>query len=760
MPRRTARPLQRLTRMMRIAYTWLGTTAVATALSLSGCGGSSSPPPGGTTPLGPGSPVAPASSAAETAERQAVNQALSEVKSLTPAAFAARYPVPAWAPLSYDPAAATNFDLIQASALKLNAAETQALKTKGFVITDRYHFPSFAYGYAAIYGEDLPVFVSADSIMYAVHRSYDDLLKAIETDALVPDMQALLAGMRSQLGSGALADLGGAAAADADLYLALAASLLEETGTAAPVAGAKAAEIAKLVGKARAAAGAESLALFGAQRLIDFSQFKPRGHYTDTPSLTRYFQAMMWLGRIDFRIIETQADGSQVFRRPQFMAAYGLLALLTPEARTRFSRIDRTIGAFVGESDNMTVSQFDALLTALGTTTPGAVSALTDQAIVSAVVTGDFGRQRISSHYMVNGLGQGTLPLSRTFLLLGQRYVLDSHVFSNVVYDRVQQGKVTRMMPDPLDAAFAALGNNQAAALLKPTLESYGYAPDLAAMRELADAHGSGYWNENLYNAWLFALRALSPDATTFDKLPSVAKTEAWGRRLLNTQLASWAELRHDTILYAKQSYTGGIACEFPDAFVDPYPAFYAAVASYAAKGQAVVAALDTTGAPTLAAAGTYFARLQQIMGMLQEMAEFQRDGVPFTDTHMQFINEAVQIQNVCGGGFVEKGWYKELFFGDPLEYKPTIADVHTQPTDEGGNEVGRILHVGTGMARLMVTSVETCQGPRAYAGLVSSYFERITEQWVRLDDEAWKQELAKTPPPAEVPWMDDLVAK
>ena len=32
------------------------------------------------------------------------------------------------------------------------------------------------------------------------------------------------------------------------------------------------------------------------------------------------------------------------------------------------------------------------------------------------------------------------------------------------------------------------------------------------------------------------------------ETLPQIAKTEAWGRRLLNTQLASWAELRHDTI--------------------------------------------------------------------------------------------------------------------------------------------------------------------------------------------------------------------
>ncbi len=72
-----------------------------------------------------------------------------------------------------------------------------------------------------------------------------------------------------------------------------------------------------------------------------------------------------------------------------------------------------------------------------------------------------------------------------------------------------------------------------------------------------------------------------------------MTKTEAWGRRLLSTQLASWAELRHDTLLYAKQSYTGGDTCEFPDAYVDPYPAFYARIAELAQHGVEIVGALD-----------------------------------------------------------------------------------------------------------------------------------------------------------------------
>jgi hypothetical protein len=450
-------------------------------------------------------------------------------------------------------------------------------------------------------------------------------------------------------------------------------------------------------------------------------------------------------------------DGSQVFRRRQFDSMLALSSLVTGPALASWKRIDSAIDAFVGESDNMKLEEVARLLNDLGVTSAAGTAALTDQAIAQVLLKSDYGRQRISSHIMISGLAEGTLPLSRTFLLLGQRYVLDSHVFSNVVYDRVNNGQDLRMMPDPLDVAFAALANNQAAKLLRPQLDSFRYTPALAAMRLLADDHGDPFWNENLYNVWLSALRALSAGGQAGPL--EVSRTEAWGRRIINTQLASWAELRHDTILYAKQSYTAGPVCEFPDALVEPNPPFFARLEVLAGAGGAVVRDLGLP-AGTAEATRNYFIRLGEVAGLLREMAEYQRDNKPFTQTHMQFINQTVKIQAVCGGGYAQ-GWYADLFF-DPssaIKFDPTIADVHTQPKDQGGNDVGRVLHVGTGPARLMVVTANTCQGPRAYAGLASSYFELITDNYKRLDDPTWAQQVRVLRPP-EVPWMSDLVAR
>jgi len=747
----------------RTLRTWL--IPALSSLILSGAACTLTPlDSGDTTPQGtviPGTALP----AEQQAELDDLLKQIEAAKDMTAQDFSEKYKVPFTSGISYDPAAAAGLPIIQSSPLALTQDELNVLKQNGFVISEAKRFPGFVYGYQSLYGQDLPLFVSADSILYAVHRSYDDILRAVEEASLISELTTMLGEMRSALSSGGASALGAQARADADVYLAVAQSLLTSK-VLAPVGGGDAALIADLVAKAQAHEGARQVTLFGVNRDMDFSQFKPRGHYTDSPELEKYFKAMMWLGRVDFRMLETQQDGSQVFQRRQVEGALALRDLMGDSTQSRWGRVDGAIQAFVGESDYMTLPELSSLLKDLGVTDVADLAKVADDKIAQAIIDGGYGTQRISSHIMVNGLGGATLPLSSSFALFGQRYVVDSHVFSNVVYDRVQGGKVKRMMPDPLDAAFAALGNNQAGQLLGPQLTQHSYSPDLHAMRLLVDAHPDSFWQGNLYNHWLTSLRELSPSADIADfkaaGLPEVAATEAWGRRLLNTQLASWAELRHDTILYAKQSYTGGATCEFPDAYVDPYPRFYQGIRELAAKGSDVANVLDLSAQPWLAdKIPAYFNKLQEVAARLGEMAEHQRTGTPFTPEQMDFINDAVVVQLGCGSPDGADGWYADLFFHNftSPDFDPTIADVHTQPTDEFGNPVGKVLHVGTGMARLMVMTVETCSGPRAYAGLVSSYFERITENYERLSDEPWADEIL-TKTPADVPWMTDIVVR
>jgi uncharacterized protein DUF3160 len=209
-----------------------------------------------------------------------------------------------------------------------------------------------------------------------------------------------------------------------------------------------------------------------------------------------------------------------------------------------------------------------------------------------------------------------------------------------------------------------------------------------------------------------------------------------------------------------KQSYSVGTTCAFPDALVEPNPAFFGKVAELAARGQAIAAALLPGPSGTPGSAASYFALLGTVATTLKGMAEDQAAGTPFSAEQMAFINEAVQIQLLCGGA-TATGWYPRLFFdaGNATDFHPTIADVHTAPTDEAGDPIGNVLHVGTGYARLMVVTANTCEGPKAYAGLASSYFEKVTENLQRLDDPTWATMLDATPP-ADAPWLSPLIAR
>jgi len=573
---------------------------------------------------------------------------------------------------------------------------------------------------------------------------------------LISDLQSLLQQMRTALAASSEATA--QARSDVDLYLAVPLALL--TGqTVAPVAGASSADINALVQAAVSASGIQTSTLFGVEREIDMSQFEPRGHYTDSTELGQYFRAMMWLGRIEFRLIETQSDGSQLFYRRQADAMLLLSDLLGPDGLALWNRIEGVIHTFVGDADNMTPAQVSSLMTDLGITSLADATRVDDTTMAQAIVTGGYGAQRIASQLMINGTASTTLPLNRSFLVFGQRYVVDSEVFSNLVYDRVGKGTIMRMMPNPLDIAYAALGNDDALALLGDELAKYPYAPDLEAMRTLVDEHGDDYWNSTLYTGWLGALRALSPSVggtpPVGSELPAVALTEGWGRRLVNTQLGSWSELRHDTILYAKQSYTTGVVCQFPDAYVDPYPELFRRLQQFAQEGSGLADLATAAGQSVFASSiSTYFDNLASATGMLADMAAQELTGTQFTQAQMDFINQTVRVQSMCGGAYAQ-GWYPKLFFaGNSTDYDPTIADVHTQYTDEAGNVVGRVLHVGAADPRLMIVTANTsCSGPSAYAGLAFSYHELVTENFQRLTDQDWKTMIATTPP-ADVPWL------
>ena len=114
-----------------------------------------------------------------------------------------------------------------------------------------------------VYAEDLPVFVSADSILDALHRSYDAILEDLEPAALIPQLTRLLGSMRARLADDH--SLSAEVAQDVDFHLTVAASLLMGQ-VQQPSTGIDPSEVEQFFSSANAATGTEDRMMFGVIR--------------------------------------------------------------------------------------------------------------------------------------------------------------------------------------------------------------------------------------------------------------------------------------------------------------------------------------------------------------------------------------------------------------------------------------------------------------------------------------------------------------
>ena len=698
---------------------------------------------------------------------EAYSEVLAASQSMTVEQFFAEH-TPAAMPeplkLSYEPTASTYFEAID-DALALTDAEKARIADNGFMVSERLTYPSF--GEALLYGvyeTDLPVLVTTDMILHALHSSYDDILKMLEREILLTTIDDVLAKAAGAIGA---MDVGGepdalAAIEDADFFVATARSLLAAKQVPAQLGADVDTEVAKFL-EYVAAEQMRSVEIFGTARKMDFSQFKPRGHYEGDQDLERYFRALMWLGRIDFRPLEQDPMTFQwVFSMRQLVASWILQqAVTTSGGMTGWDQANDLITLMVGPVDYIDFRGIQKMNETHGFTSASGVAAMSQEtrdALLEELLGGVYGEQQINSHWLeTDPMSSEPTPLPPSIAFLGQRFIVDSHVFANVVYDNIvfDGVKVQRVLPDPLDALFV-LGNDQVLPLLEPELDKFPYQGNLNALRFLVDYYEPEFWESNMYNLWLGAIRTLNAP-TTGDEFLEAMRTPAWRDRVVNTQLGSWAQLRHDTLLYAKQSYTGGVSCAHPDGFVEPYPAFYAALGTLAAVASETLVNVPFPNAWTKDWLSEFFANWSEKMAILGALATKELAGEPFDAEEIAFLKETIQGGMGCGEP-VYSGWYPKLFLygGDKAgEYKPTIADVHTNP-NTGPLPGPDVLHVATGRVNLMVLTAETCEGPEAYVGPVFSYYEIDLPEIRRLADSDWEAMLAV---PAEIPARPEWTA-
>jgi len=220
-------------------------------------------------------------------------------------------------------------------------------------------------------------------------------------------------------------------------------------------------------------------------------------------------------------------------------------------------------------------------------------------------------------------------------------------------------------------------------------------------------------------------------------------QTESWQDKGLNTALASWAELRHDTILYAKQSYTPQLTSAPPPpkplvGYIEPVPEFYARMLDLTKMTRA---GLSQLGALSQEENGRLL-RLEAVLDMSLSIAINELEGKELTDDDYDFIrNFGSSLENIIVGVETEG---KETTI---------VADVHTDT-----NLPAEVLEEGTGYIDLILVAYKVPDGRIIIgAGPTLSYYEFKQPINNRLTDEAWKQMLESSQIPPRPDWTSSF---
>lgn len=479
----------------------------------------------------------------------------------------------------------------------------------------------------------------------------------------------------------------------------------------------------------------------------DYTQYIPRGHYTKSEELQNYFQNMMWYGRMTFRLKSEDETRSAVLIT---------LALNQEENLKNWLKIYEPSSFLVGKSDDLSFFEYQEILKQVY----GNSINLKDLS-----KSEDTWQEFLSLARKLNPPQINSIPIFdenlqpdreaeiKGFRFMGQRYTLDADVFQRLIYREVKENQAgeRRLLPRGLDIP-AAMGSQEAVAILKD-LGDWDYAKypeNMSKMQSFIAGLDKPSWTQNLYWNWLYTLRtSLGHKAEGY---PSFMLNQAWDRKELNTFLGSWTELKHDTILYAKQVYAemgGGIGGEVDDrGYVEPNPELYGRLASLSCMtregldSRQLISDRDKES----------LERMETLALALKDISEKELTDTPRTEEEYDLIRSY--------GGQLEHFWLEALR-DENSDLPPKawenpaalIADVATAPPD-------LVLEEGTGYISEIYVVVPIDGSLRIARGGVYTYYEFSWPASDRLTDEKWRQMLQDQQAPEAPAWTRVFTAE
>ena len=618
------------------------------------------------------------------------------------------------------------------------------LGQNGFAIVPNNNMQLFHVYEANDYSQ-FPNFVTTDMYMQLFHMYFGFILREVEEKQFIPLLkeitQSMITDMKYVISNSSDSSIKKIAAYN-ETYYAIANTILTGKQFDVPVAyqGDYSVELKNING----AADAFSSYLDYTKVTFPYSLYKPRGHYTRTSELKQYFKAMMWLQTAPFCL-----DNDDHLKRALLSAS--VLAnspTFKKETLKKYDKIMRPINFLIGEPDNVSFLNLAQLIDQKGYTVNELM--LSPEILVEV-------RESIKVIADAQNKIKPKTEISCTDKInfIPQRYLSDNEVLQELV--DVKSEKTKRGYPKGLDimAAFGSLSAENI--LINELKEGEKWSDYPEKLSDLKSKMKSVDWNSTVYNKWIESLLNLQKTANNY---PYFMQNNQWRKKDLNASLASWAELKHDAILYAEQPMGaecggGGPPEPYTVGYVEPNIGYW----------NSVIELLDLTE-QVLNENQLMNSNINRISTQMKENAQFLLTASKKELTGEK-LNEAEYNQIEIIGSTFE--WITLDIVKDEDEYISgwsdvkgpdksiaVVADIYTA-NSSNNNDKG-ILHVAAGNVNDIYVIVEIEGYLYLTKGAVFGYHEFHIPLGNRLTDEEWQDMLEKNEAPPIPDWMKEII--
>ncbi|MBO4456653.1 MAG: DUF3160 domain-containing protein [Butyrivibrio sp.] len=563
----------------------------------------------------------------------------------------------------------------------------------------------------------IPHFVTVDSLMHTYHLYFAYLLKHTEKDYLDESLKKLSKDMVdvafSQYSALKGTEWEKAALRNIEFFGVGSELLNEKVTTNLPDSEAKNTILAETE-KVTAAENIDDSLITGIKE--DYTQYKARGYYEGDEQLEQYFRAMMWYGRMAFE-----------FDDPELVKSAALMTIALSDSPELWQKIYSVTSFFAGSADDITYEQMAEAIKQSYGSMPDAKTMASDKAsfdkLMSSLKTLD--KPQVNS-IPVNEGEDSVIP---SFRFMGQRFTIDAAIMQNLVYSAVEENEEgeRRYLPDVLDTP-AALGSEKAKELLeqKGAMAYDKYGENLDKVSEHFNNMEPALWNASLYSSWLNTLRPLL--TVKGEGYPSFMQNDAWVRKDLESFAGSYAELKHDTVLYAKQTMAemGGGTDEKVDdrGYVQPEPVIYSRFINLSERTKD---GLDKLGM-IKDSDKENLERLTMIAKKFLTMSEKELKNETLSDEEYEFIRNY--------GGDLEHFWIE--VHSDSPDATLSSDDPCRIITDIASDPNGSVLEIGTGGADTIYVVFPIDGELHVGRGSVFSFYQFEQPISERLTDSEW----------------------